>query len=67
MLIRSCILPQASEASSMIRLLVKVSALSQICDDCKLAIHGLDPGIPAGMTAQRMLQCVLAIPAGKIH
>jgi hypothetical protein len=51
----------------MIRLLVKVSALSQICDDCKLAIHGLDPGIPAGMTAQRMLQCVLAIPAGKIH
>ncbi len=30
---------------------------------CKLAIHGLDPGIPAGMTAQWVLPCVLIMAA----
>jgi hypothetical protein len=33
---------------------------------CKLAIHGLDPGIPAGMTAEWVLPCVLVVPAGAI-
>ncbi len=33
---------------------------------CKLAIHGLDPGIPAGMTAQWVLPCVLIIAASTI-
>ncbi len=32
----------------------------------KLAIHGLDPGIPVGMTAQEVLSCVL-INAGRYH
>jgi hypothetical protein len=33
---------------------------------CKLAIHGLDPGIPAGMTAKWVLPCVLIIAANTI-
>jgi hypothetical protein len=33
---------------------------------CKLAIHGLDPGIPAEMTAQWVLPCVLIIAASTI-
>jgi hypothetical protein len=33
---------------------------------CKLAIHGLDPGIPDGMTAQWVLPCVLIIAASTI-
>jgi hypothetical protein len=33
---------------------------------CKVAIHGLDPGIPAGMTAEWVLHDVLIIPAGTI-
>jgi hypothetical protein len=32
----------------------------------KVAVHGLDPGIPAGMTAEWVLSCVLIRPAGTI-
>jgi hypothetical protein len=42
------------------------SRLEQVGDDCKLAIHGLDSGIPAGMTVEWVLPCVLIIPVGKI-
>ncbi len=31
---------------------------------CQLAIPGLDPGIPAGMTARWVLPCVLGITGG---
>jgi hypothetical protein len=33
---------------------------------CKVAINGLDPGIPAGMTTEWMLPCVLIRSVGKI-
>jgi hypothetical protein len=32
----------------------------------RIAIHGLDPGIPAGMTTQWVLPCVRITPAGTI-
>jgi hypothetical protein len=32
----------------------------------KVAVHGLDPGVPAGMTAEWVMAGVLVIPAGTI-
>lgn len=39
--------------------------MSKVGSGCKLAIRGLDPVIPAGMTAVRVPTCVRIILAGK--
>jgi hypothetical protein len=41
---------------------MKESRHEMVGGDCEVAIRGLDPGIPAGMTAELGLPCVIIIP-----
>jgi hypothetical protein len=43
---------------------VRIRIREKVGGDVKVAIHGLDPGIPAGMPASVGLQCLFIVLAG---